>query len=371
MIHAILGTRAQAIKMAPVLKGLQDKGIPYNFILLAQHKETLAEILDQFGVKPPDTVIEDWGKDITRTREMVLWSLKVLAGGWRNRNRIFKGDRSGVVLIHGDAPPLLLGGLLAKFQGLKVAQIEAGLRSFNLLKPFPEELTRVLASRLGVIDIFFCQDDKAVRNVDAYKRETHHTRFNTLLDALRLADNGNGGSAAPVNGSRKTFALVTLHRYETIARRSTLARAVDRVTRIARTLPLKFILHPPTRVALKKCSLYETLERHPRIELLPRLDFFAFSRMLRKAEFIVSDGGSNQEECHYLGIPCLLLREETERVEGLGENAVLSRFDENLIDDFVHRYPEFRRAPLTDTASPTEIILDRLAPYHENSRHES
>ncbi len=365
MIHAILGTRAQAIKMAPVLRGLQDRGIPYNFILLAQHKETLQEILDQFGVKPPDTVLEDWGKDITRTREMIVWSLKVLAGGWRRRQEIFKGDKNGVVLIHGDAPPLLLGGLLAKFQGLKVAQIEAGLRSFNFFRPFPEELTRVLASRLGVIDIFFCQDARAVENVEPYHKEIHHTRFNTLLDALRLAADRNGGPAA-AEASREKFALVTLHRYETISRQRTLHKAVDCIAGIAQTLPLRFILHPPTRVALKRFGLYDRLAGTPDIELLPRLDFFAFNRMIRKTQFIVSDGGSNQEESFYMGVPCLLLREETERSEGLGENVVLSRFDKAIIDDFVRRYPDFRRAPLTDACSPTGIILDSLKPFHEN-----
>ena len=183
MIHVIIGTRAQIIKMAPVMKELEDRGIDYNFIFLAQHKETMYEIFAQFGIKKPNIVIGDMNRDITNVKDMVLWSFRVLINGFSKRKLIFQNDKKGVVLIHGDAPPLFLGGLIAKFQGLKVAQVEAGLRSFNYFKPFPEEATRVFSSKMGLIDIFFCQDEKSTLNVSPYKKNSlfhslqHHAGF--------------------------------------------------------------------------------------------------------------------------------------------------------------------------------------------------
>ncbi|MCH8158136.1 MAG: UDP-N-acetylglucosamine 2-epimerase, partial [Nitrospinae bacterium] len=328
------------------------------FIFLAQHKETMYEIMEQFGIKKPDIVIGDLGRDITSVGDMLLWSLRVLAYAFFNKRKIFRQDRSGVVLIHGDAPPLLLGGLIARFQGLKVAQIEAGLRSFNFFKPFPEELTRVLAARMGLIDIFFCQDDRAMQNVAPFNKQAHCTRFNTMLDALRIAQ------AASPNGAPSTdeekYALVSLHRFETISNKEKLAKAVEHILNISRKIKLRFILHPPTRVALKKFGLYDVLEREENCEMMSRLGFFEFNKMFRKAEFIISDGGSNQEESFYMGIPCLLFRNETERMEGMGKNVVLSRFDSSVIEQFVDHYPDYRIDPVADTESPTRFIIDQL-----------
>lgn len=360
MIHIILGTRAQLIKMAPVMRRLKDRDIPYNFIFLAQHHETMTQIMDQFEIKRPDCVIGDMGKDITNSWDMLKWSLRVLCEGFANRKKIFSRDKNGVALIHGDAPPLLLGGLLAKWAGLKVAQVEAGLRSFNLLKPFPEELTRVIASKFGVIDIFFCQDEWALGNVLRYKKTAYCTQHNSLLDGLRMATQKPSPEPLPVQGK---YALVTLHRFETISSKDNMASVIDLLTGIAEKCPLVFILHPPTREALKNFGFYPLLEKNKNVRLLPRLGFFEFNRVLQHAEFIISDGGSNQEECHYLGIPCLLFRNETERQEGLGKNAVLSRFDPATINDFVDNYQKYRTQPILNAESPSDFIIDQLKPF--------
>ncbi len=361
MIHVIIGTRAQIIKMAPVMKTLKDRGIPYNFVFLAQHKETMFEIMDQFKIKKPDIVIGDLGRDITNSMDMFLWSLRVLAYGFAKRKKIFRNDKNGIALIHGDAPPLLLGGLLAKFSGLKVAQIEGGLRSFNLLKPFPEELTRVIASKSGLIDIFFCQDKGALENAETYNKEAYCTTYNTMLDGLRIAAREPENSQPlPVQGK---YALVTIHRFETISSKKNLEIVVNHIINISKKIKLVFILHPPTREALKNFGFYTLLDNDENCRLLPRLGFFEFNKVLKNCEFIISDGGSNQEESYYLGIPCLLFRNETERKEGLGENAVLSKFDKNIIDEFVDNYQKYRRDPVSDTKSPTDFIIKKLEAF--------
>ena len=361
MLHIIIGTRAQIIKMAPVMKELEERGIDYNFVFLAQHKETMYEIFSQFGIKNPNIVIGDLNKDITNVKDMILWSIRILIYGFFQRKKIFQNDTKGIVLIHGDAPPLLLGGIIAKFQVLKGAQVEAGLRSFNIFKPFPEEATRVLSAKIGLIDIFFCQNEKATLNVAQYKKTAFCTQYNTMLDSLRLAKKMSSGNTIPeISGE---FAIVSLHRFETISKKEKLEQVVSELIKISKKIKILFILHPPTRVALKKSGLYNLLEKESTCQLLPRLGFFEFSHLLTKAEFIMTDGGSNQEECYYLGIPCLLFRSETERIEGLNTNVVLSKFNPAIIDEFVANYNKYRRETVSKSISPSNFIVDQLKEF--------
>jgi len=362
MIHIIIGTRAQIIKMAPIMSELNKRGIEYNFILLAQHKETMYKIMEQFKIKRPDIIIGERNKDITNVKDMIFWSIRVLAYALLKSKKIFKNDNKGVVLIHGDAPPLFLGGLMAKFQsGLKIAQVEAGLRSFNYFKPFPEELIRVLSAKLSLIDIFFCQDEKAVRNVSKYNKLIHCTQHNTILDSIHLADSLYHNPH--YSGNDKPFAIISLHRFETISKKNRLELALKEILKISKIMSVLFILHPSTREALIKKGLYSSLNKDPNCSLLPRQSFFKFNSLLKNAEFIVTDGGSNQEESYYLGKPCLLLRSETERMEGLEHNVVISNFDSVIINNFVSNYKLYRRAPIPKTVSPTQIIIDHLKEF--------
>lgn len=247
---------------------------------------------------------------------------------------------------------------MAKRQGLKVAQVEAGLRSHNYLKPFPEELTRVLSAKLGLIDIFFCQDEKAVINISHFQRTAYCTRYNTMLDSLRLAQKSL--PATKQTKCNEKFAIVSLHRFETILKKEKLEMVVTEIKKISHKIKLFFILHPSTRVSLKKNGLYDSLKENPRCVLLPRQGFFEFNDLLGKAEFLVTDGGSNQEECFYLGTPCLLFRSETERSEGIGGNVVISNFDPTIIESFLVNYSSYRRQPIPAVFSPSHFIVDQL-----------
>ena len=140
-------------------------------------------------------------------------------------------------------------------------------------------------------------------------------------------------------------------------------QVVNELIKISKKIKILFILHPPTRVALKKSGLYNLLEKESTCQLLPRLGFFEFSHLLTKAEFIMTDGGSNQEECYYLGIPCLLFRSETERIEGLNTNVVLSKFNPAIIDEFVANYNKYRRETVSKNISPSNFIVDQLKEF--------
>lgn len=357
MIHIVIGTRAQLIKMLPLMRLMKDRDWDYNFVFLPQHRETIYEMLDEFDLKHPDILVAENTVDIVKTRQMVIWSWRVILEGLWNRKKIFRQDKRGIVLVHGDAPPLLLGSLLAKAQGLKVAQIEAGLRSFDFRRPFPEEATRVVVGRLGLVDVHFCQNEISQRNASNYPGESVFTGGNTIADTLAMVEQSEDKS------SQEEFALVSLHRYETITDIQRMTYIVDKLIELSQTMPLKFILHPPTRVALESLGLMDKLKAAESIRLLPRLTFIAFQHTLAHAALLVSDGGSNQEESAYLGIPCLLLREKTERTEGLGKNVVLSRFDEQVIDKFFKNYQDYAIRTQMNGLTPSEIIMQYLEAY--------
>ncbi len=183
MIHLVLGTKAQLVKMTPVMARLKERGIPYNFIFTGQHRATIEEMLDEFDLKKPDVVLYE-GDDIVSIPKMIWWMGRILWKSLVKRRSIFGADRKGLVLVHGDTFSTLLGALMGRLGGLRVGHIESGLRSFNLFHPFPEELTRLATFRMS--HTLFCPGDWAMNNVRTLRRERVDTRENTLADSLRL-----------------------------------------------------------------------------------------------------------------------------------------------------------------------------------------
>ncbi len=358
VIHAVIGTKAQLVKMAPLMRALQERSIPYNFILTGQHRETMDDLRENFSLKAPDVVLHA-GRDVVSLPAMALWMARALAASVARRRAIFGGDRRGIVLVHGDTFSTLLGALMGRLAGLTVGHVEAGLRSFHLFHPFPEELTRLLTFRLA--QVYYCPGRWALENLRGYRGEKVDTGYNTLLDALRHIR--TRFAEARVEVPAEPFCVVTTHRFENLYRKEVLERNLALIERLAARMRCLFILHPITRSRLERWGLRARLERHPRIELRPRYDFLDFIRLISAAEFVVSDGGSNQEECFYLGKPCLLLRRTSERREGLGENALLSEYRPEVFERFARDYPRYRRAPIETAHSPVERICEHLLAY--------
>lgn len=357
MIHIVLGTRAQLIKVAPVMAALKEASLPYNFVHTGQHRITIDEILREFGLKGPDLMLCD-GPDVVSTGGMLLWALRILSKGFRAGKSIFRSDRKGIVIVHGDTLSTLLGALLGKMAGLRIGHIESGLRSFNLFHPFPEELTRRLTLRLS--DRLYCPGSWALGNVRTLNKEKIDTIANTMFDTVRMA---RKASRRRDHIPASPFALVSLHRYENIFNRRRLTAILEDLERVSVRLPLLFILHPSTESRLIRFGLMEELRRNGRIELRPRYSYFDFFSLMEKAEFIISDGGSIQEEASYTGLPCLVMRKVSERPEGLGENVVLARYDREVIDEFVANYHRRRRAASFGETSPSEIIASSLREF--------
>jgi UDP-N-acetylglucosamine 2-epimerase (non-hydrolysing) len=356
MIHIIIGTKAQLIKMAPVMAELSRRGVPYRYISTGQHKDTVADLLLNFNVKDPDVFLYD-GKDIVSVRSMFFWLCRILSRALFNKRYIFGEQVSNddIVLIHGDTLSTLAGALMARMAGLKVGHVESGLRSYRFFHPFPEELTRVLTFKLS--NYLFCPDDIAVKNLGKISGVKVNTGGNTLYDAVHAVRPSVG---SPLSLPVRNFAIVTLHRYENFKDRQCVLRILNIVEMASKHQRLVFVMHKTTVRALKKYGFYERVKNNDRIKTVPRMDYFSFIALIKKSKFVISDGGSNQEECFYLGKPILLLRDASERQEGLGENCVLSHYSIATASEFVENYQSYERVGHAILTRPSKTIVDFL-----------
>lgn len=350
-LHVFIGTKAQYIKTAPLLRLLAERDIDHRLIDSGQHAELAAQLRDELDVRAPDVTLGG-DRDITSIPAALLWALKIawrLVDGRRLRRELF-ADRGGICIVHGDTPSTLLATLLARRAGLQVAHLEAGLRSSRLTDPFPEEAIRRIVMRLSTL--LFAPDDVAHANLRrrGLGDRTVRTSHNTVVDALRysLAD-------TPVEPSGP--AVVTMHRVENLHRPERVRGFVELVCRLAADQPVTFVVHGPTDAAIADHRDRLTAAG---VQLQPLLPHAAFTRLLAAAPLVVTDGGSIQEECAQLGVPTLLWRAETERPDGLGANVVLSRYDAHLVDRFLAERDTLRRDPAHETAQPSAEILDVL-----------
>jgi UDP-N-acetylglucosamine 2-epimerase (non-hydrolysing) len=355
MIHVFIGTKAQLIKMAPIMIELQRRNIRYNFIFSGQHQATVKNIRDEFEIKDPDITLYS-GKDITGVVQMFFWGIRILVFTLWNRNKVWQGDKNGIVLNHGDTFSTLLGSVLARVCGQRSAHVESGLRSFNLFHPFPEEITRLLTFSLS--NIYFAPGDWALGNLNKYRGVKVNTIQNTLLDALRISE--LAVAEAEVEIPAYDYGVVSLHRFENIFSKDKLTEIAELLLQISEKTPLLFILHKPTEQKLQQFQLMTKLEACPTIELRPRYSYFQFIKLIKQASFVITDGGSNQEECYFLGKPCIIMRATSERQEGLGKNAVICNYKNSEIERILNDLPRFQKGVYRSTTSPTNIIVDEL-----------
>jgi UDP-N-acetylglucosamine 2-epimerase (non-hydrolysing) len=343
------------VKMAPVMRALQDSGIEYWFLHTGQHRETFDDLRRDFGVKPPDADAVSSSDDAKSLFRFGHWSLQA-ASALAFRARHLLPVRAGFVLVHGDTASTIWGALLGKATGNAVVHVESGLRSFRLWNPFPEELFRLATFRLT--NVYACPDARAVSNLQGHRGERIDLGGNTLYDAFGMALAAGTAPGTPVPTSR--FGVISVHRFETLYRRPRLEAVVDGVIAAARLCPLLVVGPPPLVHRLKRAGLLEQLETAPGVRVIPRMSYFPFITLLRRSAFVVTDGGSNQEELAYLGKPTLILREATERSEGLGANAVIQPVDARSIVSFAQESQLMATAPLRYEHSPSLRLVTWL-----------
>ena len=357
MIHVFLGTKAQYIKTAPLLRLLDEQGEPYRLIDSGQHGALSVGLRSELGVRDPDHVLAA-GRDITRISQAVVWAAGIarrLVNGRRLRREVF-GGQGGVCVVHGDTPSTLLSALLARRAGLTVAHLEAGLRSKHLLHPFPEELIRVVVMRLA--QVLFAPDQEALDNLRRMRVRGRVVGLpgNTVIEALHheLAIRGAAAADGPV--------IVTMHRVENLNRRERVEQLITTVERIARDRPVRFVQHGPTIDTLKRRGWQQRL-RAAGVDLVDLAPHGEFVSMLAAAPFVITDGGSIQEECALLGTPTLVWRGATERADGVGANVVISGYDPATVEAFLADPQAYRRPPAATGARPSAVALDHLRTF--------
>lgn len=360
MIHFAIGTRAQLFKMAPIMLECNKQNLAWRWIYTAQHKETIEETLRTFGLPEPAYTVVRWDTEAKTMGKIWKWfgsmllalpKSKKILGGYTGKN--------SVILTHGDTLTTWLAALMGKLTRTKVMHVESGLRSFNIFKPFPEEINRLITFRLS--DYYACPGDWALGNLKKYRGEKINTGENTQIDTINFgianADKAN------LKLPKGKYVVASIHRYENIFKEDRFNTIVDRMQKISKTMPIYMVQHPATFEQLQQLpKIKRRLTSAKNIHLLPRLEYLPFIKLIKNSEFVITDGGGNQEELYHLGKPTLLFRDETERQEGLGTTAVISKLDPKVIDNFVkkyktHEYPHTKRV---EAKSPSVIITKFL-----------
>lgn len=366
MIHIFIGTKAQFIKTAPVMMELTRRGMPYHLIETGQHAAITSELFGEFGLRGADTRLRAASTDIATLGQAARWTaetlLHLLHSAETIAKRTFRGEKKGICLIHGDTLTTLFSLLYAKRCGISVAHVEAGLRSYHLLDPFPEELIRLAAMRYS--DLLFAPSDWAMGNLSkmGYSHKSIFAGGNTIVDMVRFARSRDNGGARP----GEPYVVVTIHRFETLYVAKRLHRILTVIEEIARQRSVIFVLHEPTRRQLERFGLLGRLQRNSRVTMMPLQPYLKFLNLLEGADFAVTDGGSIQEECYCLDTPCLIMRAKTERMEGLGENAMLGGFSLARFEEFMKALPALkRRTESKKEVSPSRCIVDHLQAYLE------
>lgn len=358
MILVVFGTTGELIKLAPVLLRLEERGHAYVLATTGQQVEQIPVFLDQFGLRRPDVWLARGagGRDLRTNRDIPGWLSAVARTFIRRRGELRRALRVGagqpLVLVHGDTMTTVLGASMGHALRVPVAHIEAGLRSFHLRHPFPEELNRRTASRLA--RIHYAPGPWAASNLRA--PDVVDTGSNTIRDSIALVPEHDPeeGETLP-----DAFGIVSLHRFELLSSRAVLGGTIRALARAARSTPLLFVDHPVTIAALERFGLDDVFDGVS-FRRIPRLPFYDFIRVERRCSFVVTDSGGSQEECYYLDRPCLVHRVRTERHEGLGENAVVSGMSTEVLEGFLAAPERFRRRSALPRTSPSDVIVADL-----------
>jgi len=359
-VSLFIGTKAQFIKMIPIARELEVRDIPYRIINTGQHGSITRDLREQYRVAKPEITLGDGRRDVGTVGGGILWMLgnvvKHAGRGRRTRRRLFD-DTKGIALVHGDTASTLLSAAIARRAGQKVMHIEAGLRSWRLLHPFPEELVRMVVMRMS--DYLIAPSSQAHENlaVMSLKGRTWLVSGNTGMDIVG-ADLGD--KSRDVGEAERPYCVVTIHRMETLYSRARMEVVVDAILEAQQKMPVIFVQHGPTARRLASYGLLERLE-NAGVRQTGLMEHAGFVHLINGAEFVFTDGGSVQEEATYLGVPCMLMRMATERPDGLGENVVLSEMRPERVSAFIEGYEAFRHPPVDfNKVSPSAEIVDIL-----------
>lgn len=353
----VIGTRAQLVKIAPVLREASTTGLQHVVWFTSQHHESIDDLIADFDLKP-SFVRPPVNKERSSITGLLKWLPATLIRCWRFIRDAKKADgQAPLVVVHGDTLSTVLGAFAARLAGAPVVHLESGLSSGRLFEPFPEEAFRRLTFRLSRYAL--CPNDEAFARMQRMSGvEAVHTGENTLLDCVRFATRESRPRDAPAD-----YFVASIHRFQNIYRRLALASIVNELLFLAAENRLYFVLHPSTLKRLQRYGLFDDLSDNPNVILRPRMPYTEFLALMAGARCVFSDGGSNQEELSYLGVPTVLFRERSERPDGLGENIVFRHDIDGSLAEYCGGggFDALRRAPrMQDSAEPSRHSVEAL-----------
>ncbi|MFX3630341.1 MAG: non-hydrolyzing UDP-N-acetylglucosamine 2-epimerase [Ectobacillus sp.] len=304
----IFGTRPEAIKMAPLVLELQKHPGKIESIVTvtAQHRQMLDQVLDIFGIQP------DYDLNIMKDRQTLL---DVTTRGLQGLDEVMKEAKPDIVLVHGDTTTTFIAGLAAFYNQIPIGHVEAGLRTWDKYSPYPEEMNRQLTGVLA--DLHFAPTPKSADNLrNENKREDAiYITGNTAIDALKTTVKESYSHPILDQIGNRRLILLTAHRRENLGEpMRNMFRAIRRLVEMYDDVEVVYPVHmnPVVREIAG-----DILGEHERIHLIEPLDVIDFHNFAARAYLILTDSGGVQEEAPSLGVPVLVLRDTTERPEGI------------------------------------------------------
>jgi UDP-N-acetylglucosamine 2-epimerase (non-hydrolysing) len=322
-VMTIFGTRPEAIKMAPLVLELEkyNEQIESIVTVTAQHREMLDQVLEIFGVTP------DHDLNIMKDRQSLI---DVTTRALQGLDKIMQDEKPDVVLVHGDTTTTFVASLAALYNKIAVGHVEAGLRTWNKYSPYPEEMNRQLT---GVIsDLNFAPTDTAANNLlnENKPGDSIYVTGNTAIDALKTTVKEDYSHEVLEKLGDDRLILLTAHRRENLGDpMRNMFRAIKRLVNEHDDVQVVYPVHlnPAVREVAD-----EILKGDSRIHLIEPLGVVDFHNFASRAHIILTDSGGVQEEAPSLGVPVLVLRDTTERPEGIEAGTLkLAGTDEETI----------------------------------------
>lgn len=359
-VMSIFGTRPEAIKMAPLVKTLENsEQIESLVCVTAQHREMLDQVLEIFEIIP------DYDLDIMKDQQSITGiTTRVLEG----LEEVIRDAKPDIVLVHGDTTTTFAGALAAFYNKVKIGHVEAGLRTYNKHEPFPEEMNRVLTTSLA--DLHFAPTFKAKENLlrEGVNEEIIFVTGNTAIDALKLTLDDIHVFEEPVLNSidfdNRRVITVTAHRRENLGK--PLEEICHAIFHIVEQYGDVEIVYPVHMNPVVRETVNSILGSHPRIHLIDPVNIKDMHNLLSKSYMVMTDSGGLQEEVPSMGKPVLVLRNVTERPEGVeagtlklaGTNKdTIVRLTQELLDS-PENYNEMAKAtnPFGDGQASERIV---------------
>lgn len=335
-VMAVFGTRPEAIKMCPLVLELKKyENIEPIVCVTAQHREMLDQVLDVFGIKP------DYDLDIMKTRQSLAGiTTRVLEG----MEDVLKKDKPDIVLVHGDTSTSFVAALAAFYEQIPVGHVEAGLRTYDIYSPFPEEMNRQLTGRIAELHFSPTQrnyDNLIKENVDA---EKIYITGNTVIDALKTTVKDNyefeNECLKNIDFENKRVIVVTAHRRENLGK--PLQDICTAIAEIVDEYPDTEVVYPVHLNPAVREVAWGILGEKDRVHLIDPLDVMELHNAIARSFMVMTDSGGIQEEAPALAKPVLVLRRETERPEAVTagtvkiagvDKDVIKKLAKELLDD--------------------------------------